>query len=100
MVTCARSVCALATWLHLWFNGSMQRISRLDRLSIVAYLTLAGVTAAGLWQIDRILLRWLALGLLVGFGLLQSRLPEQDGSPKSQRLANLIIALKPGWWWC
>ena len=60
----------------------MQRFTRLDRLSLVAYLTLAGVTAAGLWQIDRILLRWLALGLLVGFGLLHSRLPEQDGSPR------------------
>ncbi len=74
----------------------MQRFSRLDRLSLVAYLTLAGVTAAGLWEIDRILLRWLALGLLVGFGLLHSRLPEQDGSPRSQRLANLIIALQTG----
>jgi signal transduction histidine kinase len=76
----------------------MQRFSHLDRLSIVAYLTLAGVTAAGLWQLDRILLRWLALGLLVGFGLLHSRLPEQDGSPspRSQRLANLIIALQTG----
>jgi len=72
----------------------MQRISRLDRLSIVAYLTLAGLTAAGLWQMDRILLRWLALGLLVGFGLLHSRLPEQDGSPQCQRTANLIIALQ------
>ncbi|MCX6029101.1 MAG: sensor histidine kinase [Chloroflexi bacterium] len=74
----------------------MQRFSRLDRLSIVAYLTLAGVTAAGLWQIDRILLRWLALGLLVGFGLLHSRLPEQNGSPQSRRLANLIIAAQTG----
>jgi len=72
----------------------MQHFSHLDRLSIIAYLTLAGVTAAGLWQIDRILLRWLALGFLVGFGLLHSRLPEQNGSPKSQRQANLIIALK------
>ncbi len=74
----------------------MQRFSRLDRLSIVAYLALAGVTGAGLWQIERILLRWFALGLLVGFGLLHSRLPEQDGSPQSQRLANLIIALQTG----
>jgi signal transduction histidine kinase len=74
----------------------MYRFSRLDRLSIVAYLALSGVTAAGLWQIDRILLRWLALGLLVGFGLLHSRLPEQNGSQKSQRLANLIIALQTG----
>ena len=41
-------------------------------------------------------MRWLALGLLVGFGLLHSRLPEQDGSPKSQRLANLIVALQTG----
>jgi signal transduction histidine kinase len=74
----------------------MQRFSRLDRLSVFAYLALAGITAAGMWQIDRILLRWLALGLLVGFGLLHSRLPEQDGSPKSQRLANLIIAAQTG----
>ena len=74
----------------------MQRFSRLDRLSVFAYLALAGITAAGLWQIERILLRWLALGLLVGFGLLHSRLPEQDGSPKSQRLANLIIAAQTG----
>ena len=65
----------------------MQRFSRFDRLSIVAYLTLAGVTAAGLWQIDRILLRWLALGLLVGFGLLHSRLPEQNGSPRREASA-------------
>jgi len=74
----------------------MQRFSRLDRLSVFAYLALAGITAAGLWQIDRILLRWLALGLLVGFGLLYSRLPEQNGSPRSQRLANLIIAAQIG----
>lgn len=74
----------------------MQRFSRLDRLSIVAYLALAGVTAAGLWEIDRILLRWLALVFLVGFGILQSRLPEQSGSPGSQRLANLVIALQTG----
>jgi signal transduction histidine kinase len=74
----------------------MQRFSRLDRLSIVAYLTLAGIAAVGLWQIDRILLRWLALGLLVGFGLLHGRLPEQNGSPASRRLANLIVALQTG----
>ena len=74
----------------------MQRFSRLDPLSIVAYLTLAGVAAAGLWQMDRILLRWLALGLLVAFGLLQSRLPEPNGSVQSQRLANLVIALQTG----
>ncbi|MGQ9491291.1 MAG: sensor histidine kinase [Anaerolineae bacterium] len=80
----------------------MQRFARLDRLALVAYLALAGVTAAGLWQIDRILLRWLALGLVVGFGLLQSRLPAYgEGSqlsenwppsPNSRRRANLIIA--------
>ncbi|MBN1311404.1 MAG: sensor histidine kinase [Anaerolineae bacterium] len=74
----------------------MQRFSRLDRLSIVAYLALAGVTAAGLWEIDRILLRWLALGLLASFGFLHSRLPQQDGSSKSQHLANLVIALQTG----
>ena len=72
----------------------MQRFSRLDPLSLVAYLTLAGVTAAGLWEIDRILMRWLALGLLAAFGVLHSRLPEQDGSPKGRRLANLVIALQ------
>ena len=78
----------------------MQRFSRLDLLSIVAYLALAGVTAAGLWQLDRILLRWLALGLLMGFGLLQSRLPVQGGAPsgesKSRRIANVIIAAQTG----
>ncbi len=82
----------------------MQRFSRLDPVAIVAYLTLAGVTAAGLWQIDRILLRWLALGLLVSFGLLHSRLPQQGGAApsepsgdlQSRRRANLIIALQTG----
>ncbi len=74
----------------------MQRVLRTDRLSIVAYLTLIGITAAGLWQIDRILMRWLALGLLVVFGTLHSRLPDQFGSPKSQRLANVIVALQTG----
>jgi len=74
----------------------MQRFSRFDRLSLVAYLTLAGVTAVGLWEVDRILARWLAFGLLVGFGLLHSRLPEQDGSPRSRRLANLVVALQTG----
>ncbi len=86
----------------------MQRLSRLDPLSFVAYLTLAGITAAGLWQIDRILLRWLALGLLVGFGLLQSRLPAQSQGCQlseswqpwiragAQRRANLIIAAQAG----
>ncbi len=72
----------------------MPRSSRIDSLALVAYLALLGVTAAGLWQIDRILLRWLALGLLVGFGLAYSRLPAQDGSPRSQRYANGIIALQ------
>jgi signal transduction histidine kinase len=76
----------------------MQRFARLDRLSVFAYLALAGITAAGLWQIDRILQRWLALGLLAGFGLLHSRLPAQDSppSPASQRHANLIIAAQTG----
>lgn len=78
----------------------MQRASYLNRLSFVAYLTLAGVTAVSLWQIDRILLRWLALGLLVGFGLLQGRLPAygEDGqpSPAGRRRANLIVAAQTG----
>ena len=65
-------------------------------MRLSSYLTLAGVAAASLWQIDRILLRWLAVGLLVGFGLLQSRLPAHNGSPQSQRLANLIVALQTG----
>jgi signal transduction histidine kinase len=84
----------------------MNRFSRLDRLSLVSYLTLAGITAAGLWQIDRILLRWLALGLLVGFGLLHSRLPAYgescelaeswQPSPGGRRRANLIVAAQTG----
>ncbi len=84
----------------------MKRFSRLDQLSLVAYVTLAGITAAALWQMDRILLRWLALALLVGFGLLQSRLPAYgpgcqvseswQPSPGSRRLANLIIAVQTG----
>ena len=74
----------------------MQFISRYDRLSLVAYLTLVGAAVAGLWQIDRILLRWLAMGLLAAFGLLQSRLPEYDDSPRSRRLANLILACQAG----
>ncbi len=74
----------------------MQRLLRFDRLAIVAYLTLAWVTAAGLWGLDRILLRWLAFGFLAAFGILHSRLPEQNGSAKSQRLANLIIAFQTG----
>lgn len=82
----------------------MQRSIPLDRLSLVTYLTLGGVTAAGLWQIDRILLRWLTLGVLMGFGLLQSRLPAygegceswQTSQPSSndRRRANLIIAVQ------
>ncbi|HEX9116432.1 MAG TPA: sensor histidine kinase [Anaerolineae bacterium] len=74
----------------------MQRITRIDRLQLVAYLTLVAVTAAGLWQIDRILVRWLALGLLVSFGVLQSRLPPQDGSAQSRHVANVIVALQTG----
>lgn len=84
----------------------MNRFSRLDPLSLVAYLTLAGVTAAGLWQMDRILLRWLALGLLVGFGLLQGRLsaygPGREPAeswqlaPGGRRRANLIVAAQTG----
>lgn len=78
----------------------MTRFSHLDRLSLVAYLTLTGVTAVSLWQMDRILLRWLALGLLVGFALLHGRLPTygQDGqpSPAGRRRANLIIAAQAG----
>ncbi|MBN1427233.1 MAG: sensor histidine kinase [Anaerolineae bacterium] len=74
----------------------MQRFFRLDRLSIVSYLALAGITAAGLWEIDRILLRWLALSFLVGIGILNSRLPEQNDSPENRRRANLIIVLQIG----
>jgi signal transduction histidine kinase len=85
----------------------MNRFSRLDPLALVAYLTLAGITAAGLWQIDRIVLRWLALGLLVGFGVLQSRLPAQgarEGCQLSESWhpsrapsrANLIVAAQAG----
>jgi len=79
----------------------MNRFSRLDPLSLVAYLTLAGITAASLWQIDRILLRWLALGLLAGFGLLQSRLPTYgQGCQLSESWqpsrANLILAAQTG----
>lgn len=84
----------------------MNRFSRLDPLSLVAYLTLAGITAASLWQMDRILLRWLALGLLVGFGLLQSRLPAYGSgcelaesghfSLGNRRRANLIVAAQTG----
>ncbi|MFZ6030024.1 MAG: sensor histidine kinase [Chloroflexota bacterium] len=72
----------------------MQRFSRFDQLSLFAYLALVGITAAGLWEMERILLRWLALGFLLGFGILHNRLPEQNGSPKSQRLGNLIVALQ------
>lgn len=82
----------------------MQRLSRPDPLTLVAYLTLAGVTTAGLWQIDRILLRWLAFGLLVGFGLLQSRLPAEGQSCQllkrwqlsAQFCANLLLAAQTG----
>lgn len=78
----------------------MHRASSFNRLSLVAYLTLFGVTAVTLWQIDRILLRWLALGLLVVFGLLQGRLPAygEDGqpSPAGRRRANLIVAAQTG----
>jgi signal transduction histidine kinase len=81
---------------RMWFNRPMQWFSRLDRLSLVTYLGVAAVTAIGLWEIDGILLRWLAVLLLVGFGVLHSRLPEQDGSSGSQRVANLIIAAQTG----
>ena len=76
----------------------MNRLSRFDPLALVSYLALAVITGTGLWQIDRILLRWLALGLLIGFGLLQSRLPAQDAlsSRESRRQANLIAAAQTG----
>ena len=50
-----------------------------------------GGNKISLFEIDRILVRWMALGLLVGFGVAQSRYPVLDGSPSSQRLANLIV---------
>ena len=75
--------------------GRMSKF-RFEFLNITAYLTLAAVSAIALWDIDRILVRWLAVGLLFTFGVLQSRLPEQNGSQHSQRLGNLIILLQAG----
>ncbi len=74
----------------------MMQKSRFELLNLTAYVTLAAVSAIALWDINRILVRWLAMGLLLTFGILQSRLPEQDGSRHSRRLGNLIILLQTG----
>lgn len=66
----------------------------LDLLTLVSFLTLAGVTAYGLLETNRIILRWLALGLLITMGVLQSRYPAQDGSSHSQRLAAVLLTLQ------
>lgn len=63
-----------------------------DLLTLVSYLTLAGVTAFSLLEIDRILLRWLAMGILVIFGVVHSRYPFQDSTWKNQRQVHLLIA--------
>ena len=72
----------------------MLRKLRLDLLTLVSYLTLAGVTAFGFLELNRIILRWLALGLAVTFGVLLSRFPPQDASSHSQRLAHLLLTLE------
>lgn len=72
----------------------MTRPPRPDPLTITTYLALAGITASGLLEIDRILVRWLALGFLVGFGVLHSRYPVLDGSSHNQRLANGLVGLQ------
>ncbi len=67
---------------------------RLDPLGVTAYLTLIGVTAFSLWEINRILLRWLILGLLVAFGILQSQLPAQFSAKRERMRANAVILLQ------
>lgn len=62
-----------------------------DTLTLTTYIALVGVTASGLLEIDRILVRWLALFLLVMIGGLQSRYPNLDDIADNQRLANLVL---------
>jgi signal transduction histidine kinase len=78
----------------LWFNKLVNSTFRPDPLILTSYLALAGITASGLFEIDRLLIRWLALGILAGFGVLQSRYPILDGKAHSQRQANLILGMQ------
>ena len=72
----------------------MPRKFHLDLLTLVSFLTLAGVTAYGLLDINRILLRWLALGLTAVFGILLTRYTGREGSPPSQPKVALLVSLQ------
>ncbi len=73
--------------------SSFNKYPRLAFLSLTAYLTLAGVTIGGVLAVPLILDRWLAMSVLVIFGILISRFPDIENAQKI-RSASIIMALQ------
>jgi signal transduction histidine kinase len=69
----------------------MQSFRRTDLFTFSAYLILAAISASGILEIERITLRWLALLLLVVFGVLLNRYPHPLARPPHTWRANLLI---------
>lgn len=72
----------------------MPRFSRIDLLTLAAYIALLGITASGMLEINRILVRWLAIGLLFIFTVCQARYPILSDSPRNRYLANLLLGMQ------
>jgi signal transduction histidine kinase len=68
--------------------------NRLNLLNLAATLTIAGSAVSGVLQLDRILLRWQVILLLLFFALLYSRYPDPDGTPHVRHTANLLIGFQ------
>lgn len=59
-------------------------------LFLTAYLTITGAAVGAVLQIERILVRWQVILLLLAFAALQSRYPTQVSDGRTQRQANLL----------
>jgi signal transduction histidine kinase len=63
-------------------------------LNLTAYLTIAGAAAGAVLLVDRILLRWQVILLLLAFTVLYNRYPGSDGAVRTLRIANLMIGIQ------
>lgn len=63
-------------------------------LNLTAYFSIAGSAAGAVLLVDRILLRWQVVLLLLVFTVLYNRYPGSDGGARAQRAANLMIGVQ------
>lgn len=69
----------------------MQNTNRFNPLFLAAYLTILAAAVSAIVQVERILLRWQVILVLVVFAFLHSRLPADSLQPGAQRRANWLI---------